>query len=419
MKTENKMKKAPSFLAYLNALALQMILAFALSFAYHADQVLSYGNYHDTYAGAGELFCVFLLASLVFGRAVQGVTKGALKDDTLVINDTSYAGTFAPYYILPALFSFETLNKKLAYLKDGIKKQHSIGTMDFVGPLQVRVPTPTQSGGNLVIDKRQLIPQNTMVYQEFNPRDLESHWESENLSETLLTRQLPATVENYAIMLFLGRAMEQFDIMTWQGSTQYRNNVNVPQFDAPGVPNPYYQIQFTDGYIKRFLADSAVYQVPSPVTLTASNIVSAALNPLYQAVAQNNRALLANDSMRSRMKFMCSYNTSLIYEDYLTTQPFKGNDPTKPGLSEWKGFAIERIAGMPDNTIVFTLADATPESNLWIGLNSISDKNFELMRLFNNSELFFFKMLFKLDVNYGRSEKVFVYTTLTTNSFIQ
>ena len=50
-------------------------------------------------------------------------------------------------------------------------------------------------------------------------------------------------------------------------------------------------------------------------------------------------------------------------------------------------------------------------------MNSTEDNNLQLMRLQNNSELFFLKGLMKFDVQYGFSEQVFLYTTLTTASF--
>ncbi len=411
--------KAPSFLKYFNALALMFITAFAISFAFHADEVLSTGNMHNTFQGSGILFIILLAVNVVLGNAMRTVRKGVAMNDTLVINDTSYAGTVAPYFVLPALFNFDTVIKKTVYLKDGIKKKHTIPTMDFSGPLQPRVATPSQSGGNLSIDARTLNPQDIMAYQEMNPRNFEVHWDSENLSQTLLTRQLPATAENYIMLILLGRSFEQFENMLWQGSTQYQNNPNVPQFNNDGSVNIYFQIQFIDGFIKRFLNDSSVYPIAGPVTLTASNIVSAALFPLYQSVATNNKALLSQDPQRTKMKYLVSYNTAVLYEQYLTTQPFKGNDPTERGLNKYLNFEVVPLAGMPDNTVVFTWVESTPQGNLWCGMNSVSDENFQLMRKLNYSELFFFKMLMKLDVNYGRSEKVFLYTTLTTASFIQ
>src|SRR6185369_12336090 len=406
------MKKV-SLSGYVKAIAMLAIQATIYSYA------LGFLGVNVSFTGVFvSLFALNIAIGFTKSVLKYKAMSGLLYDDTLVINDTSYAGTVAPYYIIPALFSFDSIIKKVVYLKDGIKKQHTIPTMDFSGPLQPRVATPTQSGGNITIDKRQLVPKDTMAFQLVNPRNFEVHWDAENLSQTLLTRQLPVTVENYIMLLLLGRSFEQFEVMTWQGSTQYANNVNVTQFNPDGSVNPYYQLQFVDGLIKRMIADSAVYKVASPVALTSSNI-GASLLSLYQSVATNNRALLAQANSYQRMKFLMSWNTKLIYEEYLTNQPYKNNDTTEAGIMRYKGWEIEVLAGMPDNTIVFTEAMATPEGNLWVGMNSTLDENFMLQRFLPASELFFFKMLMKIDVNYGRSEKVFLYTTLTANSFIQ
>lgn len=412
--------KTPSLFQYAKSLALMAILSFALAFVFNMEAVVG-GNMHDVYNATAALFTLGLVINMIIGFAIsknEFSFKNSLRNDSLVINDTSYAGTVAPYFVLPALFNFDSVLKKAVYLKDGIKKRHTIPTMDFSGPLQPRVSTPTGSGGNLTIDARVLEPEDVMAYQEMNPRNFEVHWDAEDLSQTLLARQLPATAENYIMLLLLGRSFEQFEVMIWQGSKQYQNNVNVPQFSSPGVPNPYYQIQFIDGYIKRMLNDSAVHAI-SPVTITAANIVSAVFLPLYQSVVQNNKGMIANDPTRTKMKFLVSYNTKALWEQYLTTQPFKGNDPTKAGVDAYLNWEIMPLAGIPDDTVVFTESMSNPNGNLWVGMNSVSDENFMLQRLFPNSELFFFKMLMKLDVNYGRSEKVFMMTTLTTASFIQ
>lgn len=331
--------------------------------------------------------------------------------DSLVISDTTYAGTFAPYFILPATFAMDSVNKGALFVQDGIKKQHTIGRIDFTNPWQPRVATPTTAIGDITVDGRLLQPQDQMLFQPFNPRDLESHWEAEKLSPTLLARELPQTIENYITALIVKRALEQVENEIWMGSTNYQNNEFVPTTDAR------YQLQFFDGFMKKFIADSAVYQTSSPVTLTSSNIGDALLD-LYTAAAANNKGLIANAARYERMKFCVSINTSLIYEDFLTTQPYKNNDTTERGINKYKGYEVLALAGMPDNTIVFTEALAATDGNLWFGMNSILDENFQLARLTPASELFFVKMLMKLDVQYGFANKVFMYTTLVAGDFI-
>jgi hypothetical protein len=405
-----KNQTIPNLLKFGKALLYTLFLAVVFSAAFTLPS-LGTSEYSTPFAYVPEFFAFIFLVQVVLGPIIGRATQGSFKDDSLVINDTTYAGTFAPYFILPALFGMDSYNKGLLYIKDGIKKKHTIGKMNFSKPLQPRVATPTSSGGDISIDGNVLEPQDLMVYQEFNPRDLEVHWTAEELSASLLTRQLPPSVENYVSMLIVGRAFEQVEIGTWMGSTNYQNNVNVPASD------PRYQLQFFDGFLKKMISDSSVYKASGAVALTASNIGAAMLD-LYQRTAINNKALLTKANKYERLKFVVSINTGLIWEEFLTTQPYKNNDTTERGINKYKGFEIVPVAGMPDDTILFGELTADTEGNCWVGMNSILDENFQLSRLYANSELFFFKMLAKFDVNYGFADKIFLYTTLTANDFI-
>ncbi|MFA5727125.1 MAG: hypothetical protein WC886_05750 [Saccharofermentanaceae bacterium] len=332
----------------------------------------------------------------------------------LVINDTTYAGTFASYFWLPATFGMDTIQKGCVYVQDGIKKKHTIGRVDFANPLQARTATPTTSG-TFTVDGRSLEPQDLMVYTEFNPRDYEQHWLAEELSPTLLARELPVTAENYMMQIGLERAFEQVELGLWMGSLDY---TAIPGSTGNG------QICFFDGFMKKLLADTAVKQVPSPLPLTAAvssvsvyNIVDA-FNALLQLCATNKKALLSRPTRYKRLKFFVSINTEQIYQTFITTtQTFKGVNTTEQGINKFKGYEIVPLAGLPDDTIIFCEGLDDVSSNLYVGMNSTEDNNLQLMRLQNNSELFFLKGLMKFDVQYGFSEQMFVYTTLTSASF--
>lgn len=334
---------------------------------------------------------------------------------SLVISDTSYAGTFASYFWLPATFGMDTIQKGVVFVQDGIKKAHTIGRVDFANPLQQRQATPTTSG-QFTIDGRVLNPNDMMLYTEFNPRDFEQHWLAEELSPTLLARELPVTAENYMMQIGLNRAFEQVELGLWQGSTSYTAAIGT-------VGNG--QLKFYDGFIKKMIADSAVLKVASPFPLTAAagdgstvyNIVDA-FNALLQLVATNKKALLSRTSRYKRMKFLVSVNTEQIYQTFITTtQTFKGVNTTDEGINKFKGYEIVPLAGIPDNTIVFTECLPDTSSNLYVGMNSTEDNNLQLQRLQANSELFFLKGLMKYDVQYGFSDQAFLFTTLTSGSF--
>lgn len=329
---------------------------------------------------------------------------------SLLINDTQYAGTFASYFWLPATFGMDTIQKGAVYVKDGIKKKHTIGRIDLANPLQPRQATPVSNSqnGKFTIDGRSLEPLDHMFYTEFNPRDFEEHWLAEQLSPTLLARELPVTAENYMMQIALNRTFEVIETEIWMGSTTYNAT---PGDEGKG------QLMFMDGFLKKMVNDSDVVTINSPVALTASNILDK-MDALINSVATNKKALISKASRFARMKFFVSINTEQIYQAALTTGvTFKGLNTMDQGVKPWKGYEVVALAGFPDDTIIFCEGLPDTSSNLYVGMNSTEDNNLQLMRLQNNSELFFLKGLMKYDVQYGFSDQVFLYTTLTADYF--
>jgi hypothetical protein len=329
---------------------------------------------------------------------------------SLLINDTSYAGTFASYFWLPATFGMDTIQKGAVYVKDGIKKKHTIGRIDLTNPLQPRAATPVSNAtnGNFTIDGRVLEPQDHMFYTEFNPRDFEEHWLAEQLSPTLLARELPLTAENYMMQIALNRTFEQIETEIWMGSTTYNA--------SPGDPGNG-QLMFMDGFMKKFVNDSGVVTIANPVALSASNILTQ-MDALIAAVAINRKALISRANRYERMKFFMSIESEQFYQAALVTGvTFKGLNTMDRGIKPWKGYEVVPVAGFPDDTILFCEGLPDTSSNLYVGMNSTEDNNLQLMRLQNNSELFFLKGLMKFDVQYGFSNQIFLYTTLTPGYF--
>ncbi len=351
-------------------------------------------------AGAGVLF--------VLGRVFKAKPGHAY--DGLVISDTTFAGTFAPFYTLPAIYDLDTIDKKIVYVIDGIKDKVTVGAMNVTAPLQPRNETPTSSG-QITVTGQLLAPQNIMAYTEFNPRDLETYWEAGKegaLSEMLLDRQLPVTFENYLLSVYTGYCFEGVEQNFWIGSTNYST---LPSTDAR------YQYQFFDGFIKLFVNDANVYKTSSVVTFTNANI-GTYLADLETAAATNNKALMSKATRYSRMQFTMSVASGVLFQQFLTNNAFKNQNTTDAGLWKFHGYTVNVVAGMADNTIVFTESVPDTTGNLWVGMNSVSDENVLMNRLQPNSELFFIKILLKIAVQYGWSNKVFMATTLTANSFI-
>jgi len=333
----------------------------------------------------------------------------------LVINDTQYAGTFASYFWLPATYGMNTVSKGAVHVEDGIKKKHTIGRVDFSNPLQPRQATPT-SQGTFTIDGRTLFPSDIMIYSEFNPRDFESHWLAEQLSPTLLARELPVTAENYMLQIALNRSLEQIENSIWMGSTDYSAITN--------INDPRYQLQFFDGLLKKMVNDGDVPQVLSPLPLTggattvsAKNVLEA-MDDLITLGSTTKKALFARADRFKRLKFFVSVATEQIYQTALVTGlTFKGLNTMEAGVKPYKGYEVVSVAGLADDTIILCEGLPDTSSNLYLGMNSVEDNQLQLMRKQNNSELFFIKGLMKYDVQYGFSDQIFLYTTLVPGDF--
>ena len=306
----------------------------------------------------------------------------------LVINDTTYSGEVASSFIVKAAIGNEIVQGGHVMVKDGIKKKFTIPRMnvddDFI---QDRVPTPisTTGQGTITVDARVLEPNDYMIYQRFNPRDFEDHWEAVNLSPNLIDRRLPATVES----VILQEVMKKHN--QWLGGAIMRGDTSLTT-----------NLKYFDGLITRAIADVTVPKVGSPVVLTVSNIEA----QLEASLATVPAAVLYDPNL----KVFVSYKTAQLWERAQRAAGFKGVDNTMAGLMRFAGRQMVYLFGMPDNTIFWAKGAPDMTSNLWFGLNSKDDATVQIAKLQADSELYFIKMLCKADANYGYGAETALYT---------
>jgi hypothetical protein len=303
----------------------------------------------------------------------------------LTISDVNYAGEVASNFIVKSVVGNELVAGGHAYVKDGIKKAYTIPRFTVGNVIQDRKPTPDSPQGTAVVDGRQLIPEDYMLYDEFNPRDFEDHWYAAQLNKNLIDTRLPVTVESVIIQeylkqhnKFLGKALLQSD-------------------KTGTKPFAYF-----NGIITRAKLDILVPKVASPVVLTEANIGGAFKSTL---------AIVSADVLYDpALKFYVSYKTAQLWENAQQSSTFKGVDNTQAGLNRYSGRTVVPLYGMPDNTILLGKGSADLSSNLWVGMNSTEDATVQFAKLQANSELYFIKMLMKVDTNYGFSEELALYT---------
>lgn len=304
--------------------------------------------------------------------------------DGFVINDTTYAGEAASQFIVKAITGADTVAGGHVYIKDNIKKKFTIPRFDanYEDFIQDRAAMPTTKG-SMTIDGQVLDPNDYMIFTTFNPRDFEDQWFATQLNPTLIDRSLPYSAESVVVQEVLKRHAKYFNKALWNNdkslSTIYK---------------------YWNGYIKNAKLSPDTILASSPTTLTDTNIADE-MDKCYSALPEELR-------YDPDMKYFVSYKTYDTYERFQIKQTYKGIDTTMQGKDTFKGKKVVKIADFPNDTMFLAKGKATPESNLWVGLNSVADEGLQLGRLRPEGELFYIKMLMKADVQIGwNSETVY------------
>jgi len=343
---------------------------------------------------AGVLFAIGAVigAAKAFGVTIPNLTpSGSLKGDGFTISDTTYAGEAAGQFIVRAITGNETVQGGHVYVKDGIKKKFTIPRWDadYEDLIQDRMATPV-SKGEQVISSRTLTPADYMIYMEFNPRDFEDHWYAQQLNPTLIDRTLPASVESVVIQQVLKRHDRYVNKIIWGGDTT-----------TTGI------YKYFDGFVKKATDDTNTVDLSGGAVLTSTlgaNIL-AEVQKIYDLIP----AALKYDPS---MKLFLSYDLYDAYAKAIIAQQYKGNDYQSMQLNiTYRGLPVVRIADFPAYKMMFAKVIAGMDSNLWVGMNSVEDAKLEMNKVQNNSELFYVKMLCKLDVQFGFTQEVVNYAS--------
>ncbi len=335
--------------------------------------------------------------------------------EALIINDTTWSGFAATELRTRAVVDVDTVNKGVCTVKSDIRKQYTLPRVEITNFMQHRQPTPV-SKGSITVDGVLIQPLDMMLYSEINPRDFEAHFFAEYLQARLLDRQLPANAMEGIMRIVMLRLNEFFENLYWRSRLTYdptnpgfvlpasKGDTGSDALGTDGVPI----YQYIDGFLKKLLQDSNTIIGPS-ATLTATNIYST-FTSNYELVPH---ALLQKYGPLG-LKLICGYDTQRIYEDALTTAQFKNNDYTEKGVNRYKGYDIVPCAGVPPNTFLFSIANPeTLYNNLYIGINSAEDNTLKFGQVYNMSELYAIKGLFKIDAQVQFTDQTVLSTTIT------
>jgi hypothetical protein len=238
---------------------------------------------------------------------------------------------------------------------------------------------------------------------------LENQWESVDLSQLMLDRNLPVDFTSYVMYSVMQNIFGQdMEVGWWMSSTDYQVIT-----DTTDVR---YKYQFCDGFMKLIVNDATVLNYASPATITTSNIL-AFLDGLLALVATHKKALLGK-KRKTRMKFLFSVNTSNIWRMFLLSPTFKGINYQDTGDTKYAGYDIVTLNGFPDDTILFAECTKDMTGAFHIGMNSTSDENnLQIERTRWMDETYGIKGLMKFNTQTKFGNEIACMTVLTQSSF--
>lgn len=276
----------------------------------------------------------------------------------------------------------ELAERGLINIIPDIKHKVHIPRLKTSKVLQHRVPSPDKSTskGNLDYSERTLEPRDVMVYLEFNPRAFETLWKKYQPTGNLVFSELPEEIKTKVV-----------DIILAQVASEMGANLINGRYEE-GKEDAYF-----DGFITRIASASGAKQVD-----TSEATMIGRLKALYEAIP---KPMLKNPNLRILM----SSSDWLRYDDELTALPHKAKDPTTTNVKMYKDVRIEDLAHWQDGFIVATICGSGLDSNLWAACALETDaETVQIDKVSAASELYFLKMLMKVDTNIAFDEELVV-----------
>lgn len=347
---------------------------------------------------------------------------------SVIFKQNTYAGEVLEDLLTYTAQGNDTYQEGLIHIKSGIQFKYAIPTAKLGKIIQDNKPTPTSSDGagdgnvdgknQYTITQRFLEPQEFMVYVEFNPRDFEKYFRFAQPDGNLVFRELDPKIQAKLLRLLMDKKNEYLGEAIWCSA---KGGKSAAKVTAPsgcteiGGENGGGPMKYFDGVIKRILANTATTAteeekaggqviMAGTTELTTGANVEAALNAMWRKCPKSIRK-------KSSLAFVCGWDVWDLYDQYLSDKQSKYSDNTKVNEYRFKGKRIVPIVGVPEHTIVLGEFSTGMNSNLWMGVDYANDTEVvKVERLQANSELYFFQMRMKMDVNIVRPAEIVCWT---------
>ncbi len=352
-------------------------------------------------------------------------------DTAFQFKDNQYTGEFLQDLLVYTASENETYKEGLIHIKTGVQMKYTLPLVQLGKIIQDRVPTPSsdQSGndtGKYKFTERTLEPQDFMVYFEFNPRDFEKYYKWFQPDGNLVFRTLDPKIQATMVRLLMENKNEYIDYSIWmsaKGGTS-SSKVTTPQgddYEDVGGEVEAGPMKYFDGAIKRMLDNNIGLDQdkdPKKVVIAGNTAFSTGAN-VEAALRTMWRKTPTKIRKKASFVFIMDENSWDLYDQYLTDKTVKYTDNTEMNKYRFKGKRIIPLNAIPKDTIIGGVFTNGMDSNLWMAVDYATDENvLQIEKLQANSELYFFKMLLKVDVNIVRPGEIVIWTPYVSSATV-
>ncbi|MDR1718040.1 MAG: hypothetical protein LBS20_19560 [Prevotella sp.] len=341
--------------------------------------------------------------------------------DTLSFLQNGYNGEVLEDLLTYTAQGNDTFKEGLIHIKAGIQHKYTLPLIKLGEIIQDNVPTPPSSAGakglngenEYRLTERYLTPQDFMVYVEFNPRDYEKYWKFAQPDGNLVFRHLDPKVQAIMLRLLMDKKNEYVGNAIW---TSCRGGEAISGITTPVGCTKIGQgkEKYFDGFIKRVIDN---INATDQESIAGGQVIISGTTELVDGAAVE-QALYAmwkkcpkQIRKKSGLSFVIGWDAWDAYDQYISDKQVKYSENTEVNRYRFKGKRIIPIVGIPEHTIVLGEFTTGMDSNLWMGIDYANDMDvLKVDRLQSNSELYFFQMRMKMDINIVRPAEIVVHT---------
>ena len=305
------------------------------------------------------------------------------------ITNTNYSGEVLETILTKAATGNELVERGLIRMEPGVHTKFSIPRLSVGQTLQKRKETPEGSDATgATYSERAIEPKDFMAFVTFNPRSFEAIWRPFQPKGNLVFSQLPPEAQN--------KLLEEINkTVDYEVGYHLING----EYAASGDDHLF------NGFVYRIANDADKIEVSSSETSIVGR-----LKDVRKAIPKPMRN-------NPRLRILMSVGDADKYDEELSAQDFKGTNWTDTNPQRFKGIQIEALAEWPDDFIVATLCGEDLGTNLWAACNLVDDPDVIMIdRLTNPSEIYFLKILMKMDTQVAFGEELVVLDNRETAS---